>query len=450
MQEKLHPTADLQPSNTGGVKFIDISPPIADEIVDDQEVSRSFNEFPIIPYSGKQQQSSHKLVGMLWSFRNLSSTFAGVLKSLKTYCLNGKIEIVQQTDTVFQLDDEREVPMNEKVQFRDFLNTLIFHNSSIKQLSYDSLDSLKCTGQIGVEVITKIVLGEKKVIIKFHKPTEYCFKRNKVLGTAVFISKHWNQDYLKKNPPLEVPVYPLQGQYAGQVTRTFFYYQENGNLYGRPSDLGCLWDKYNEFKTKEYLTKKSRGMFIPDLIIETADEVGATGFTNEQQAKDEGYLNAAQKFEKKFTNSGQNPMNVIVTNRPSSARPMEVIQLEGIKGSAEVKGYLDIYKDGILDANNWTRMLLDFNGATGFSTNTYFDIFNIVSVTVIADLQATITGYINNILNYCFAEQELENQLGIKYTSRIQQLLDEYNERQRSSVTLPKSEGDRGENAADM
>ena len=442
MAENFHPTADLSNDSFSrtGIKFIDISPPVADEILDDKDVRQSFSDYPIIPYSGSSQGSSHKLVEVLYNFKSMSSTFAGILKSLKTYALGKKLQVVQQTHTVFDVGDEREVSNTEKKQFVEFVDSVTFHNCNIIQFAYELSDSQDTSGQMGVEVVTRIILGETNITIKFHRPPNYCFAKDEPLGTMIYVSRKWDPAYLKKHPPLAIPVYPLEGTYEKGVTRTFFFYKENGTLYGRPSDLACLWDKYNEFKMSEYITKKTKKLFIPDLIIETSDpNVGA--IFDEQSAKDQGYRNAADKFEKKFTNAGTETMNVIMTNRSEAARPMVVHELRGIQDADQVKGYFDMFKERILNANNWPELLLSYNAKTGFSTNEFFDVFSIVSVTKILEKQTILSTFINNIINYAYKKHNKQNELGIKFTSPLQTMLDEYRDSKRSNPELSGGQG---------
>lgn len=438
-------------SKTSKIKFIDTTPPIEAEIRDPETLSKSFKEFPIIPYSGYNQQSSHCLVNVLYSMKNNSSTFAGVLEGIKIYALRGKIDIVKNYDDDFNLEQNIEVSENEKKAFIDLIKSnFIFSTDSIIELACMCSESFDSVGMIGVELIYTEILGVPKITVKYHHPTDYVFKNNENIGSEVYISKNWNYEWLRKNPPRTLPVFPLEYQFEDGSWRTFFYLKNGGYTYGRPIDLGCLYDKYSEYKIKQYLTKKAKKQWFPSVFLEYSDGDMSGGLLDDDAAKEKGFSSAAKRVQNSFTNDGDDPMEILATTRPENARPAFIHEFKGLTNSVEFKTFLEICEANILKANNMSKMLLHLEGATGFSNNVFFDVYTIQSQTKILERQEMLNRFINKIITFGLSKINVVTELGISFNSKFKKTFDEHTERLRSSEIQSGIGQDNNADAADL
>jgi hypothetical protein len=165
--------------NQQKIKFTDIVPPIEDEILDGKDLQATFTKLPLIPYSGTDSVTSHRLVNLLYRFKAMSPTFSGVLGDFKSYALKGKIDIVTHSNSFFDCGDDKEMSDNEKKIYSDLVaEHFVFEDRSPKELAYLLSDSWHSVGQYAVEVAIKKVFDVFKIVVKFHHPTQYCFTRN--------------------------------------------------------------------------------------------------------------------------------------------------------------------------------------------------------------------------------------------------------------------------------
>lgn len=445
MPEAIHPLNDLRKENyswgTGKLKFFDIKPPLDDIILDNDQVKMSFDEYPIVPYAGREQMSSHKMVSVLYNFKDLSSTFAGVLGDFKSYALGRKVQIKKIEDSIFDIADEQIITDAEQRKFNDFLKeNFIFHRSNVMSLSYMLLDSDESTGQVGVELIKKTILGKTTLTYKFHEPMDYVFLYGDRMGEEVAISKCWEYNYLQKHEPTIIPLYPYFQKYKDGYERSFYFKGRGAKLYGRPNDLSCLPDKYNEAKIKQYLTKKNKKLWLPDVFIETQDSARG-GFTNEQDAQKAGFGNSKERIEANFTNAGDNASSFIVTNRANDAEQTYIHEFQGLKNSKEVMNFMQSFKECICTANGWSAMLLELKGATGLSTNMFLDLFSIKDVTKISEVQMNVDTMINELLQIGFKTLGAETQYGIQFVSPLKDLVSEYRNSKGGNIKQSSNEG---------
>lgn len=445
-----HPTADLNRDNysvgSGKLKFFDINPPIEDIVIDDKQVNGAFKKYPIIPYAGENEITSHRMCSVLYNFRELSTTYGGILNDLKSYALGRKVEIKKVEDSIFDIADEEIISSEEQRKFNDFIRqNFIFHQSNVLSLAYWLHDSRDSTGQVGVEIIRKTILGKTTITFKYHKPMNYVFLKGKTIGEEVAISPKWDEDWLKDHPPLFVPLYPNIEKGKDGFERTFYFNKNGAELYGRPNDLSCLPDKYNEYKLKQYLTKKNKKLWLPDVFIETQDSA-AGGFTNDEKAKGAGYRNSKHRIEQNFTNSGDDASTFMITNRANDAEETFIHEFQGLKNSKEVMNYRLMFKEAICEANGWARALLEMQGTTGLSTNMFLDLFAIKQVTKVAETQMIVETMMNDLFGIGFKLMNAETDKGIKFTSPLKKLIEDYNARNSkgNNNEQPGREGDIG------
>jgi hypothetical protein len=432
------------------ISFIDIIPPIEEEIFDDDKQRRVFTKFPLLPYSANDKWTSFKLLKTLHNFKHMSPTFGGIIEDLKTYALKGKVQIVVSEDPVFDTGETREASVAEKNAFIKTLNEhFVWKCGNVKDLALLLSETWDTVGMMAVEVITQQILGVNKITVKYHHPAEWMFVDNDNHGTEVALSKKWDENYLVKNPPFILPVFPLEYTYKDGTTRTFFYKKNGAFLYGRPGDLSALNSKYSEYKLIQYVTKKNKKLWMPDLIIETEDSEHG-GLVDEDDAIEAGYGSAIDRLEDKFTNEGDDPLSMLVTTRPHGAKAMFVHEINGLKNAEQVEKFFDICERQIIKANNWSKLLLYLEGASGFSNAVFMDTFAIKSVTKIFERQSLLKSFIGGIVNYGFDKLSIKNTLNPSFSSPLQKMLNDYLERNTGNTPVDSNKGSGRKNPTDM
>lgn len=435
---------------SGRIAFHDIVPPIEDEIFDDDLQKAVFEKYPLIPYSAGEKWTSHKMLKTLYAFKNMSPTFGGIVEDIKTYALKGKIQLVYNEDPVFDLGDSRDVSPGEKKTFVDTLNKhFVFKPASIKGLALMLSECWDAVGMLGVMVTTQEILGVMTITVRYIHPTEWMFAKVDVPGTMVAISRRWDDTWLRKNPPLMVPTFPAEAEYENGITRTFFYAKNGGLLYGRPTDMSALMPKYSEYKLVQYLTKKNKGLWLPNVLLETEDSEHG-GFIDDDAARAEGYDSSADRLAINFTNEGDDPLAIVATSRPYGAKPMFVHEFEGLKNADQVRQYFELCERQIIVANNWSKMLLTLEGASGFSEKVFMDTFAIKSVTKIFDRQTMLKEFLGRIITYGHEKIGLTTELAPAFSSPLNKLYNEYLERNPGNKALNSGEGVGRQTATDL
>lgn len=452
-QQTPHPTHSIDDqggSGTGKIKFFDITPPIDGITLDVGELKKSFEEFKILPYAGSDKFSSHTLCQTLYQFRDLSTTYAGILNDFKSYGLGQKFKIKKIEDSIFDIEDEKPIGADQERKFNDFIKqNFIFHDCTLIELADFILRSEDSTGQVGIEIIKKTILGKTTITYKYHNPMDYVFLLTNRIGDEIAISKSWEAKYIKENPPLVIPLFPNWEKYKDGYERTFYFSKLGSELYGRPNDISCLPDKYNEWKLKQYLTKKNKKLWMPDVFIETQDSARG-GFTNDQEAQNKGFRNSKHRIEYHFTNAGDNASSFMITNRANDAAPTFIHEFQGLKNSKEIMNYREMFKTAILEANGWPKLLLEMQGATGFSNNVFLDVFGIKEVTKISEIQLRISTIINDLIGIGYRALGSETEYGIDFKSPLTQLVNEYRNSKGGNIQQPGSEGIGGAKSAGM
>lgn len=439
--------------NKSKIKFNDIAPPIEDEILDPKDLINTFTKLPLIPYSGIENTTSHRLVNLLYRFKTMSTTYSGILNDFKSYALKGKIDIVTHGDTFFDTGDDKEVDDASKKAYDSIIReNFLFEDKSPKNLACLMSDSWHPVGQYLIVVTTKKVLGKFIICVKFYPPTQYCFTRNEGVGNGneVAISKKWDYDYVRRNPPKLIPIYPFEYSYNDGTTSTAFFEKNGGELYGRPEDLSAMHAKYNEYKLEQFLTKKNKKLWMPDAFIEFEDAEQTNVMFDDDAAQEAGAKDAIDMFERNFTNAGEDTRAAIVTNRPFGASQTFIHEFKGLSNGREVDIYQKIFQNKILEANSWTSTLLSMGGVTGLNSNTFLDIFSIKSVTKIEEIQVMASTGVNNVLQYGLGKLGIKSELGIKFSSPLKDLLNEYNQSKRSNPVVSSEPGSKQQTEASM
>jgi len=331
--------------------------PIPAQVQDAGEFKKFFGKYQdvFIPYAGTDNGSAHSLLAFLIALKDLSSTKSAVLSD------------EQKTD--------------------------------LRSFGWMMLDNLDSCGNAWIEIVKGETLGKKSFKCFMHDPRHCLYiATEKEEPRAVAVSPIWREDYLLKNGFQVLPTYPNWIEENG-ISRTMLHVKTGNYLwYGRPRDVGSMMYQFFEFQNADYLTKVTAGMFMGQALIETEGDNPEAPAIDDEESQNAGFEDFADQFEHSYTNVGDKPMSVIITERPYGSRPAYVFQFDPNTNQDWFKVTGEEAEKNILKANNWPRRFTGMDAATGISTNIFLDEFEIHAATTIKDEQELISTPINHII----------------------------------------------------
>lgn len=380
--------------------------PIPEECTDSKELKKLFNKNPYIPYSGYTTDSQHTVLRFIDNLAALSPTLGGVIKSIGFACFGGKTDIKSIVDSDFDIAEEGEEPIKiskeTKLKYLDQLKTIDlnpFDWSSFKNVCFRSL---KANGNVFIEVEINQSLGQYKSKITFHPTRNVLYKIPDLFTErTVAISKSWVPEYIKQNPPREVPVFPLVEKDKKGTIKTVFHYKHGENdFYGRPDWLPCMMDAFLEIKNKEYLLTAAHNNFTGKVYIEKENGPGNDTQVENEDAIKAGFDNVAHRWAYNFTNQGTDPQSILLSERAFGAGPSFIHEFNINTNEDYYKKIDQLTTSKICLVNGWSPKLLGIDEGGGLSSNVYIDILK-TRMPLIEYYQDSIdNGILNKIITF--------------------------------------------------
>jgi len=415
----------------GSVRIWELSKlpdPIPAQIEDGQELQDIF-KLGIVPYAGTVMHSGDSLLNFFIRMSELAPTQAACREGIKRYSFGGKIQVVNMTDPLFDLDQEADVPAETRKGFvNDLLNQIDLNGLDYDQLACNIYDDAKKTGNAWLEVMLVETAGVKSVAFRWHKMKHIRFKLTKKgEPRVVLVSPIWTKTFLDKNPPDVLAVYPNFLDEGDGVFRTMIQYK-NGPFewYGRPDSSGSILSQFREFQDLMYQVKSAANEYTGRTILEFEDDNPAETDRRAQQA---GYDDESDRVNENFTNDGYETQSVLVTTRPFGAKQMAIHQ---VKPNTNESWFVQMGEEAerkIIMSNQWSRMLLDDSNGTGLSNNAFIDALK-SKLPVINANQSIPETVINKAIAIAVEWLGLESfkNLGLNYRSPYQDILEQSQE----------------------
>lgn len=409
--------------------------PIPAQIEDAEEFRRFFKTYPdlFIPYAGTSTYTSHSLLAFLISLAELSPTQSGVIQAKKRLAFGGKVKIVRRSDPVFDLGEPTPATTGESKQFFDFLQQIqIYDNGggliSVRDLAKYQLEDDEASGNVYFELVRTEFMGQRSFKVYTHRPTNIMYFAQEE-PRMIAVSPIWTTDYLYRNRPDILPVYPNWIDDGNGSQRTMVHIK-NGNYtwYGRPGSIASILDQFLEFQNADYKSKQTATQFTGQALIETEDENPGTSLLNDQDAQDSGFRDTVDRFAKNFTNESSRPQRVLLMSRPYGAKQAFVFQFSPNTQENWFKVTGEEAENNILKAHSFPKHLLGMPTSTGLSNNVYLDVFEIYDVSVNRDIQTEFAANINDIIVKEAAEfydMPGMSELGVQFQSPFVELLNQ-------------------------
>ena len=419
---------------SGHLTFFDnVVNPIPSEVADADELKKFFKEFQFVPYAGATQDSGHTLLLWYIGLAKLSATAGAAIRKLNAYAFGSKAMFVRSEDPEYSLGVEAAaLSQSEAAAYLEALKTYIAFDSPVGDFHRHIGWSYKPTGNAWVEMSVAVYNGQPRVNLKYHKPMRVLYKNTEAGEMrAVGISPVWKADYLRKNPPRYVPIYPNYVQDSDGVLRTMFHLKHGENdWYGRPDTEFVDMDKANEVQNSLYLVSQTANKFTPRLIIEVEDSEDPV--IDEQQAQKEGYGSFYEKLEANMAAKSGDPQDVFFSSRPFGSRPMFVFQIQPNTNQDWYKVMGEVKAGNILRAFGLTPRFMGFDVAGGLSgADAFLTDYLTNNEPTINEFRGIITGFTNRILSAAWQAISMPElaQTSITFASPIQKTVEEFKTR---------------------
>lgn len=426
-----NPKANTTTRTKGSVfAFKDLENPIALEIVDPSDISKTYKEYPIVPYAGTLDASNDGLLYFLNSMVDLSATLGACVKSIRTYSLGGKlgIEYVNDLDFIFE-DEEIELEAGLSRRYVEFIkeNITFRDGVTLSEVYRTNYKELKSNGNIWMEVICTNIGGVKKSYINHYKTKNCRFIINKddPNNKYVAISKSWGYNYLRKYPPKVVPKYPLVEEVDGGFKTMIHVAEGSHDWYGRPDWLAAWLHCYREFQDVSYMTKLAGKDFVGQHLIEIEDDnVELDDIDNDTEAINGGHSNIVDKLEERMSANSDDPQRIIVMTRPHGAKEAFVYSFPAHTKEDFYKISSDLARQKIIENNEWSERLLGNSVVSGFAEDVFMSELKIKEVGVLEDIRTQLSSPINlalSLIEEFFEVTEFEK-LAVKSLSIVDKM----------------------------
>lgn len=357
-----------------------LSAPIPEEVRDITRLRNFFRERRYIPFAGNYQDSSHSHLNFLLKLSRMSPTLASCINGIKFYAFSGKVKIIKSMDSEFDFGDDlsvEEISQEEKPRILEKLSLIDKGNFSWSGLAVALYNSYKACGNAFLSVDIKKILGQNIITIKYHNPETVLYKMPDLfVSDKVDVSPSWDPRFLKANPPKTYSVYPYFDTSKNESEFSTMIHLKNGSMhYGRPDWMPATLDAFLEVKNKEYLLKAVHNNFTGQVLFEFEGAEQGGGLDNEQ-AKEEGWRNEAERWAGNFTNAGTgmdnpNPQTILIMERPYGAAPVHIHEFKLDTKEKYFKDIGDIAERKIIQTLQWSKNLSGVDNPGGFSSDAF-------------------------------------------------------------------------------
>lgn len=375
--------------------------PIAKEVVDPSGIAKTMRLLPIVPYAGSGNASSHSWLDFFKSIVQMSPTFSA--------CVNKKTGYAFGAPTMVLPDGEH--------------STAQYFNESISRFGFSG-DGGDTLGAFCRDVNKQLETGGfcvARIAVSTVSGQSFCKMSAIPLGMAlkvkdvstgfegVVISSSFDYQYLRKNKPEILPIFPSFTESNGVLQAAFMFKAGGAVHYGRPPAIACVMPAYEEMLLVSSRIISAKSHFTPRVILEfEGSDPTDQGFpivdgSSERDGAnpDEG-KSFVERFTERYTNAGDNPSQVMAIERPIGASPMVVAQIQPMAGHEYHRAISEIARDSILAAHGCTPRFMGFEASSGFSKDAFLNDY-VVNMEPVIDLDRRRTlEPLNNVLSILY------------------------------------------------
>lgn len=399
--------------------------PLLEQISDSKELTNLMTSLKLVPFAGSDKYTGHTLLKFLLNMRTLSTTHGSCIKTLKGYCFPTKIDIVHETNTVFETSNTlSEVDSGTKTAFADFLSTIKIDLGDFRKLALQIFDDRKTTGNAYVSLTLSDTVGVKGYSITHYSPDKCMYYyTEKGEQKIIAVSSKWDENYLINNPPKLIPLYPNYTTDENGSLVTIFHLKTSNKWYDLPDSFESFYAQYLEFRTTNYLINQNDTGFTGKILL----EFEAGNPEHDSIAGDENKdTNDFNRWETNFTNAGESPSSLMLFERPYGAKEVKVHEFTPNTNEKYFKAIKEIAKNEIVQSHSLTLRMLGEAAPSGLANNAAMDDFK-QRLPIIKSYQTEIATFLNTIINEVlkFAGITDFDHVGIGFTSPYEVMLND-------------------------
>lgn len=294
-----------------------ICDPIVDEIRDvEKALKMAYTRYPVVPFF----DGADATLSFFRKMKEQSPTHGTCIERIGVYTFGEGLKVVRKKRAGFVLaDEDNEVTDAEANTFIDFIEALnpSMDGDVLLTEMWQSHENYKTYGNYLLRVDMVEVAGSRFVYFKVIDCEEWRYKLTRANEPrVVMVSPLWTLDYINRNPPEFLPVYPRVEKTARGVLSTVIHIRNNTlsrPWYGIPDSFQSLRYQLLEAQLGQYGTENYANDFVPRIIIEVEGDSERDG--------DDGFDKAITQT---YTNRGRDRKRVVVRTRQQDEKPMFV------------------------------------------------------------------------------------------------------------------------------
>lgn len=377
--------------------------PFLAQLRDGTEQKKFFEKYPFIPFAGDSKYSGHSLLQFFINIVPLSTTHGSCINRLEFLAFGGKMKIELRDDDLFDTGKEDvDPPAASAVRFIDFIRSIKTNTENIKDLATGLFRDYKATGNAYLILTLTESMGVKEARINSVNPDEALYVKPTQKGEIVkymAISSYWTDDYIKKNPPEVIPVFPYYSTSADGTKKTIFHIKNGRGWYGRPDSIESVLYQYREYQDATYLIKSADNGFVGQVLIEVeGDDPESEGGIDESKDANAGFDSTASRLEENFTNKGDDPLSILFMERPYGSKAAFVKQFTPNTNENFYSVTGQMSRLNIIQSHQLTERLLGEANANGFSDTAFMQEFELL-MPVLEAHQNRIEYYLNTAID---------------------------------------------------
>lgn len=312
-----------------------------------------------------------------------------------------KVEI--RDDDLFDTGvEDVDPPAKQALDFINFIRSIVTNTENIKDLATGLFRDYKSTGNAYFILTLSETMGVKSANMSSVNPDEALYVRPAAKGELVkymAISPYWTDEYLKKNPPEVIPVFPYFSTGADGTKKTIFHIKNGRGWYGRPDSIESVLYQYREYQDATYLIKTADNGFVGQVFIEVeGDDPESEGGIDEGKDAESGFDSTADRLEQNFTNKGDDPMSILFMERPFGAKSAFVKQFTPNTNENFYSVTGQMSRLNIIQSHQLTERLLGEANANGFSDTAFMQEFELL-MPVLEAHQSRIEYFLNTAID---------------------------------------------------
>jgi len=372
------------------VSFDNFRTPFYDEIKDTEQLSYTFNRYPIVPFMGTNEDSADSVLSMLYRLGEVTPIFQGIVSSMKMFISGAGLDVVKQEGKQIFNRANIEITDAERSDLDVKLSEVLV-GEDLETIINKATVSALVDGNIGVLVrISKLGKVELKHIdtrnFRYHKDTIDTAEK------AVLIAPTFVYDFMINTVPYLVPCYPNFNDNDG-VFETFIHVkneQTGRKIYGLSSAASSLLQQYLINQIMVYLSAETDNRFTGQILFDVPVLLG-----EDSSIPEEGQ--ALLKSLRKVFKAKGNGESVVVHFRNEDAPELKTTEFKSNTNEKFYQTVREIVTEEIITAFGWDKRLIGISRENGLGGNDLETIFAISSQKVITT-QKMIEKALNTVL----------------------------------------------------